>query len=533
MFNADRTIRSAPQARCSSLSALAYPLLWAALTVAVAAHAQDARDGFQALFNEHCAVCHGEHLQGSPQGTPLAGAALVHGDSVSDIETSIAAGYPERGMPAWSRVLDSGQISSLAILIAERRSGYDYADFHIASELTVPDQASRTELHTFRLETVTASLDPLPYSIAALPDGSILLTEKMRGLTVISPHGEQSALVAGAPRGHDDAEALGRIGLRFGLGWLLDVAVHPDYRSNGWIYLTYGDRCDGCNRLSVDTGRPVSMIRLIRGRIRDNGWVDEEVIWQADIETYTAMTDMAVGGRLAFDPDGYVFMSLGMKGGNNHAGIQDLSSPYGKIHRMHDDGRIPADNPFIDIPGAIKTTWTLGHRSPQGLEFDPRSRELWGTEMGPRGGDEVNRLLPGHNYGWPLYSRGVNYDGTPVAYGKTLGIEFELDDIDQPVVDLTPSPAVSSFVIYDGPAFPGWRGNLIVGTLKATDLRRMVIEEDRLVHTETLLEGVARIRDVEVGAGGEIYLLLEHASGGQIVRMVPAYDAEQASIPEG
>jgi glucose/arabinose dehydrogenase len=196
--------------------------------------------------------------------------------------------------------------------------------------------------------------------------------------------------------------------------------------------------------------------------------------------------------------------------------------PYGKIHRINDDGSIPADNPFRDVAGALPTIWTYGHRSPQGLEYDRQTGQLWETEMGQRGGDEVNRVVAGKNYGWPLYSLGLKYDGTPVDYGKDLGIEVDLEDIVQPVVDLTPSPAVSSFVFYDGSAFPEWRHNLIVGTLKATELYRMVVEGDRVVHREVLLEGFGRIRDVANGPDGAVYLLLEHASGAQIVRLVPA-----------
>jgi glucose/arabinose dehydrogenase len=146
---------------------------------------------------------------------------------------------------------------------------------------------------------------------------------------------------------------------------------------------------------------------------------------------------------------------------------------------------------------------------------------LWGTEHGPRGGDEVNLLLPGKNYGWPLYSIGQNYNGTQVDWGKELGIEFELKDIEQPVVDLTPSPAVSSFIIYRGTAFPGWRNNFLVGSLKAADVYRIVIEDNKFLRKELIIENIARVRDIEVGPTGDIFLLLEHASGGKIVRIIP------------
>jgi glucose/arabinose dehydrogenase len=210
-----------------------------------------------------------------------------------------------------------------------------------------------------------------------------------------------------------------------------------------------------------------------------------------------------------------------MKAGEE-IGIQDLALPYGGFRRVYDDGSIPQDNPFVDTPGAMKSIWTFGHRSPQGLEFNSRTDELWETEMGQRGGDEINRLSAGKNYGWPLYSRGLKYDGTPVDYGNVLDIQFDSSTLHGPVVDLTPSPAVSSFAIYDGKAFPHWKGNLIVGTLKATELYRMVVDGDRVVHRETLLAGLGRIRDVAVGPDGRVYLLLEHASGGRILRLVPA-----------
>jgi glucose/arabinose dehydrogenase len=141
--------------------------------------------------------------------------------------------------------------------------------------------------------------------------------------------------------------------------------------------------------------------------------------------------------------------------------------------------------------------------------------------MGPRGGDELNLVLPGRNYGWPLYTNGVNYDGRPVDYWDALGIELAPEDVEQPILDMTPSPAISSFVFYQGTEFPNWNNNIIVGTLRATDLKRMEVVDNQVVHTETLLEDLARFRDIEIGPGGELYILLEHATGAQIIRLVP------------
>ena len=359
---------------------------------------------FSDLFSSECAVCHGENLTGAAQGTPLVGVDLVHGDSLKNIEESIANGFPGKGMPEWSKTFTQRQIKNLALYISESRSGFSYSDFNYSTQIEVPEGEIKTEKHTFKIENVISGLDPLPYSIAPLPDGRILLTEKKRGLSIISRDGRQSALIENTPRTFDDTYVIA-LEQEWGLGWMLDVAIHPDYKENGWIYIHFGDRCEDCNELSRKFGQPVSMNKLVRGRIQSGKWVDQEVLWQADIEHYGPAPDIGMGGRICFDRAGHVFLSIGIKGIDNHTGIQDMDVPWGKIHRIFDDGRVPDDNPFTGVDGAMKSIWTYGHRSPQGLEFNYSTNELWGTEMGPRGGDEVNLLLPGRNYGWPLYSR--------------------------------------------------------------------------------------------------------------------------------
>jgi glucose/arabinose dehydrogenase len=470
------------------------------------------RDPFVAVYAEKCSVCHGESFEGNALGPPLLGGELRHGGSVDEIAESISQGSEQTGMPAWSETLDEGQIRSLAILIVERREGYDQQEFNLDVPLVIPADPVESERHAFLIETVASDLHPWPFSIAPLPDGRILLTEKTRGLSIISPDGQQSELIEGTPPTYHDGIVLPPQALVYGLGWMLDVALHPDYEENGWIYLHFGDRCETCD---------TSMNKVIRGRIADGRWIDEETIWSADPASYNETPDTGAGGRISFDDQGHVFLSIGIKGNSNYHGIQDPSLPYGKIHRVHDDGRVPADNPFVGVADAIPTTWTYGHRNPQGLEFDPVTGRLWSTEMGPRGGDELNLLVAGRNYGWPLTSKGVDYDGTPVEYGKELGIPLDLSTIEKPVLDMTPAPAISSFALYRGDAFPEWQNNAIAGSLKAAELYRWELEGDRVVHTETLLKGLARIRDVEVGPDGVIYLLLEHASGSQIVRLVP------------
>jgi aldose sugar dehydrogenase len=477
------------------------------------------KDGFIKSFNDQCAACHGEDLRGTPLGTPLVGRELRYGSSVQDIARSIAAGAPDKGMPAWSETLKESQIWNLALYVAEQRQGTTILDKRADIPLAIPAGRISTERHSFRIEVIAEGLDPMPFSIAPLPDGRILLAERMRGLSIIEPDGTRSPIITGTPPVYADSTVF--LGQVMGLGWMLDVAPHPDFRKNGWIYLHHTDRCTDCNALSRKSKRPVSMNRLIRGRIRDGAWVDQQVLWEADIETYTDTSDLAAGGRIAFDGQGHVFFSVGMKAPLDFMGIQDLSLPYGKIHRLRDDGSIPPDNPFVDKPGALKSIWTYGHRSPQGLEWNTRTREAWSTEMGPRGGDELNRLLPGRNYGWPLITSGVNYDGRPVDVSKALGITLNPKDAEFPVLDMTPAQGISSFIFYTGRAFPKWRNNVVVGTLRATDLLRLEIRDNKVVHSEVLLKDLARFRDVEMGPKGELYVLLENAGGSRIIRLVP------------
>lgn len=471
-------------------------------------------DPFVATYEDNCAGCHGNDLEGIPNQTqPLLGTELIHGDTVAQLSKSIAHGFGNSGMPAFNDSLSPQEIRSLAIYIAERRVDRLFTDFKIDAPIAIPQGIVKTAEHAFRVELVTDKLDPLPFSLEPLPDGRLLVTEKMYGIRIVETDGSVSPLIDGTP---DASDSSFELVLVWGHGWLLDIALHPDYETNGWVYLHHTVRCPDC-------WLPRSFNRVVRGRIRDGQWVDEEIIWDPGPEYFSWVPDVGAGGRLAFDDAGYLYISVGIKGSSNYDGVQDLSKPWGKIHRIHDDGRVPQGNPFIATDNAYATIWTYGHRSPQGLEFNTATQTLWSTEMGPRGGDELNLLEPGKNYGWPLTSLGLNYDGTQLAYGDWLDIQFDLNDIEQPVVDFTPAPAVSSFIFYEADVFPNWRGNALVTSLKGSELYRVVLDsEQRLVSSEVLLTQLARIRDIETGPDGTIYLLLEHASGGQIVKLVPA-----------
>jgi glucose/arabinose dehydrogenase len=474
-----------------------------------------ALEPFNAQYLEHCAGCHGEDMLGTEIGPALVGRELPGGGTVDELRVSITEGAPTLGMPAWGGQLSADAISSIAILIGERRRDFDFIGLLEPGAVELPEAAIATDDYVLTVEPVADGLHPAVFSVAPMPDGSILVTEKSGGLWRIAPDGETRTRIEGIPALLGSAVGFGQLAV--GNGWLLEVALHPQYEENGWVYLSHTDRVEGV--------LATSMNRLIRGRIVDDQWVDTHVVWATDEAFYTAAPDTAAAGRIAFDDTGHVYLSVGLKSLVPNGGVQDLAQPYGKIHRMRDDGAIPPDNPFLDTPGALPTTWTYGHRSPQGLEFDPVTGTLWGTEMGPRGGDEINVLERGNNYGWPLVSRGLEYDGTKIDYGPFFGIEFDENDLEPPLVDLTPAPAVSSFVVYDGEAFPAWKGDLIVGSLRARALYRFVFDGRRLAHRELLLRGLGRIRDVEVDHEGRILLLLESRAGSQIVRLAPEEDA--------
>ena len=464
-------------------------------------------------FAEQCAVCHGNALQGGELGPPLIGVELRNGDSTPALIRSIGSGYPERGMPSFGQTLPPELVKGLALYVSEQRQGFGRTSQ--SWESLIPDGPQQARDHAFRVEVV-AELGSRPYSIAPLPDGRIVVSEIVRGLSVIDTQGNQGPLISGTPRVWDPILSTENSYLMMGV--VLDVAVHPGFDENGWIYLSHTHRC----QLDCGFVIPKSMVRVVRGRIREGRWVDQEIIWSVDPDLYTVVPDTVSAGRLAFDHEGHVYVSIGGKA--SYDWVQWLDKPTGKIHRVRDDGGLPTDNPFEpkEETSTAHTVWSYGHRTPQGLATHPVTGEIWGTEMGPRGGDEVNLIVRGGNYGWPMFTNGLDYNGEPVTIGENLGLELELEDTIEPVVDFTPAPAISSFEFYRGTAFPAWENDLIVGSLRARTLYRLRIEGGQLVDEEKLLTGLARIRDVEIGADGFVYLLLEHGELGTIVRLVPS-----------
>lgn len=442
-----------------------------------------AKPKVEELYQQHCAVCHGKDLKGG------LGASLVDGEwrgdgSSQSLRDILANGQLDLGMPAFKDVLSDSEIRALVIYIREQEK-------KTLSKPPQPEPGSKDIYKVagerFQLEEVADGLD-IPWSIAFLPDGRMLVTERPGPVRVVEADGEVGPPIKGIP----EARAKGQ-------GGMMEVALHPDYDKNGWVYLAYSD----------PLGDSDSLTKIVRGKLDGNRWVDEETIFEAPEKFYTNRGHH-FGVRLAFDDEGYLFFCIGDRGQQNQA--QDTSRPNGKVHRIHDDGRIPEDNPFVD--DGFPTIWTYGNRNPQGLDFHPETGELWETEHGPRGGDELNLIERGKNYGWPVITYGMNYNGTPIT-GKTSAPGME-----QPVTYWTPSIAVCGIDFYEGDLFPNWKNALLVGSLRQEELHLIKLDGHKVVSDEIILEDRGRVRDVASGPDGAIYLVMNGPDA--IYRMVPA-----------
>lgn len=440
------------------------------------------------LYQQYCMSCHGEDLNGGLGGSLIdASTWKVVGREISFIEY-VQKGNLSVGMPAFEEALTEPEIRSLQIYIDEMRQ-------KASRETSEPLVRQEGEIftaggHSFRLETVVEGL-ALPWSIGFLGDDEALITERSGTLRIWSD-GEIGEPVEGTP----EVVAMGQ-------GGLLEVAAHPDYAENGWIYLGFS-----AGAPSIDDANS-SMTKIVRGRIAENRWLDEEVIFEVPAE-FHRNARVHFGTRFVFQ-DGYLFFSIGDRGAQNQA--QDLTLPNGKIHRIWDDGRIPEDNPFADVRDAYPSLWTYGNRNPQGLDAHPVTGAIFESEHGPRGGDEINLIERGLNYGWPVITYGMNYNGKPITE-KTAAPGME-----QPLHYWTPSIAVCGIDFYEGDAFPKWTNDLFVGGLASQELHRLVIDDNRVVSDEIILNDEGRVRDVASGPDGLLYVVLNGPD--RVVRLVP------------
>ena len=441
-------------------------------------------------FEDNCSGCHG--TPGAVGRAPhLFDQRLLSTRSDEDMFRIIKAGIGGADMPAFAGLLPDAQIWQLIAWIRLEAESAQPRPAFIAD----PDGAEITsEVQTFRIRVVARGLDT-PWGIAALPDGRLLVTERPGRLRLIAGDGRMTS-IAGTPAVWERQDA-----------GLMDVAIDPDFARNGWVYLSLVELKPGYQLPPPPVLKPgerppnhPSMTVIVRGRINAAGqWVDQQTLFRAPPDRYSA-SGVHYGSRLAFDAQGRLLFSIGERGDMTNA--QDLGTPLGKLHRINRDGSIPPENPFVRRPGAVASILSYGHRNPQGLAFDAAGR-LWQSEHGPSGGDEINLITPGGNYGWGLVSMGIQPGISARQAPGMIG----------PVAYYTPTIAPSGIMVYRGHRYPGWAGNLFVAALSGQQLRRLVLDGPRITHQEVLFKAYGRVRAVTTDAQGHILALVQQPTG--------------------
>ena len=339
-----------------------------------------------------------------------------------------------------------------------------------------------------RVDTVATGLEHA-WGIAFLPDGRVLVTERPGRLRIVDRNGALSEPLTGVPA----------VAAR-GQGGLLDVAIDPRFAENRLVYLSFADPADdGTSGTSV-----------ARGRLGNAGLENVQVIYR---QTPKVRSNMHFGSRLVFDREGRLFITQGDRY-NQRPLVQDLSTTIGKVVRINADGTIPRDNPFVSRQGARPEIWSYGHRNVQAAALHPQTGQLWTVEHGARGGDELNRPEAGKNYGWPVISYGVDYSGVRIGEGTAR------EGMEQPVYYWDPVIAPSGMAFYTGDAFPNWRGSAFVGSMNPGALVRLTIDNDRVTREERYLGSIGRVRDVQQGPDGFLYLITD-ADNGALLRVAP------------
>lgn len=340
----------------------------------------------------------------------------------------------------------------------------------------VPDPIEAESSNAYSYEMVVEGLQ-IPWGFTFLPDGSMLITEK-NGEIIHFNNGNKTS-IKGGPEVYDR-----------GQGGLLDVVLHPEYENNGWIYFTYA---------SQDGGGTGGNTTLMRAKLEGDQLTNKKVLYKASPNTNKGQH---FGSRIAFDKNGHLYFSVGDRG-DRDVNPQDITRDNGKVYRLNDDGSVPADNPFVGKPNAVEAIYSYGHRNPQGMIMNPETGEIWVHEHGPKGGDEINVIKKGANYGWPIVTYGENYSGTPITDERSR------PGMEDPIFYWLPSIAPSGFAYITSDKFPELKGNLLVGSLKFQYLELLELDGKTIKNRTKLIENSGRMRDVRQGPDGNIYVAIE------------------------
>ncbi|MBU1823141.1 MAG: PQQ-dependent sugar dehydrogenase [Bacteroidetes bacterium] len=458
-------------------------LLLTAFTL-YATYAQDART----LYNTNCAGCHGPGLLGTTSGPALI--RTKWNDSGRDsIAHAIRKGVPGTTMVAWEKALNDNQIKALTDFIVTAQ--------HIPTATNTEETTlyKKTSDYTLKIEKLVTEGLETPWGIEFINKDSALITEKAGGLRWLVKGKLAPEPISGLPTVYLGTSTAG----------LMDIALDPDYRNNGWVYLALSKS----NGDSQDK-KALALTKIVRGKVKNNRWVEEQTLFEVADEL-KVRNGNRWGCRFLFDKAGHLYFTIGDMGLDMDS--QDPGKATGKVFRINPDGSIPKDNPFVNQTGAIAALYSLGNRNVQGMAQHPATGVIWATEHGPKGGDELNILKKGANYGWPVITYGIDYSG------KKVSEITEKEGMEQPVTYWTPSIAVSAIDFSTSPLFPKWKNNLLVGALAFQELRLLVLDGERVVEQEILFKSMGRVRDIKFGPDGALYVLTNGPDG--VLRITP------------
>ncbi|WP_299577960.1 PQQ-dependent sugar dehydrogenase [uncultured Sunxiuqinia sp.] len=443
----------------------------------------------QELYKTHCAGCHGLNLEGTSSGVKLLNPHWKNEEGRDYIRSTVKFGIPSTTMISWEKALTNKEVDAITNYLIETQGTQE------AFEVNTEPETIETNQYTLKIEKIVVEHLTTPWGIEFVNSDSALISEKKGRLKWLIQGKLDTSFIEGLPKPH----------LASSTGGFMDIALDPDFDENRWIYLAY----------SHTNGHPkdkeaLGMTKIVRGKISNNHWQQEQTLFEVPDSQKVVHGDRW-GCRLLFDREGLLYFSIGDMGRAKDS--QKLNKPSGKVFRIHPDGAIPIDNPFVDTPNALPAIYTLGNRNTQGLALHPQTGAIWSTDHGPQGGDELNILQKGANYGWPVITHGIGYNGEVISRkNRKKGME-------QPVVQWTPSIAVCPTEFVTSPLFPKWHNNLLLGGLAFQELRRLELRGEKVRRQEILLKGMGRIRDLKFGPNGQLYVLTN--SPDRVLQIVP------------
>jgi aldose sugar dehydrogenase len=430
----------------------------------------------KALYSEFCSSCHGK------QGESFRLKAFKYGNTEAAISKSISTGIVAAGMPAYGNSFSKNEIVAMTNYI-QQLSKLPKVEINNSTYF-------KSEVMNLQLDSLTTEVNT-PWAIEFLPDRSMLITDRDGDFYRRTEAG-QMIKIANVPKVNAKSQ-----------GGLLDVLVHPDFNTNKIIYLSF-------SKPKMEAEKTLSTTAVIMAKLENDALVDVKEIFEA-LPYFS--TNHHYGSRMIIDKDKYLFITVGERGKENE-NPQNLKSMLGKIHRLHDDGSIPKDNPYLGQEGIAPSTWSWGHRNPQSIAIHPTTGEIWANEHGPKGGDEINIVKPKNNYGWPVTTYGINYNGTKIT-DKT-----SQEGVTDPIHYWLPSIGPSDGLFVTSDLYGSWKGNYLASSLSFSYLERCTLDGNKVVKREKLFEGIGRVRSIKQGPDGLIYMGLETPGRIYVIRPI-------------